>query len=110
MPSLRLVMQQIRRLDHGHRFHHSLSVCCVGLLALLHLLLQVGLLAAALICEAAGVPAAAGEVLDLLATAPGGRAGSVVRRSLLLFERLAFPLLRWVLWQWCAAYCSVVGQ
>lgn len=55
---------------------------------------QVGLLAAALICEAAGVPAAAGEVLDLLAAAPGGRAGSVMRRSLLLTERLTFPLLR----------------
>jgi hypothetical protein len=56
--------------------------------------LQVGLLAAALICEAAGVPAAAGEALDLLAAAPGGRAGGVMRRSLLLTERLAFPILR----------------
>jgi hypothetical protein len=65
--------------------------------ALLPPLLQVGLLAAALICEAAGVPAAAGEVLDLMAAAPGGRACGVTRRSLLLSERLTFPLLRWVL-------------
>jgi hypothetical protein len=36
-------------------------------------------------------------------------AGGVTRHSLLLFERLAFPLLRWVLWQWCAAYSSVAG-
>jgi hypothetical protein len=57
----------------------------------------VGLLAAALICEAVGVPAAAVEALDLLGAAPGGRAGGVMRRSLLLTERLAFPLLRWVL-------------
>jgi hypothetical protein len=64
----------------------------------------VGLLAAALICEAAGVPAAAGEVLDLLAAAPG-----VMRRSLLLTERLAFPLLRWVLWR-CAGRCTVLKE
>jgi hypothetical protein len=69
---------------------------------------QVCLLAAALGCEAVGVPAAAGKVLDLLAAghlaaAAGAgpvrgsvvpRSGGRVRKGLLLLERVLFPLLR----------------
>lgn len=61
---------------------------------------QVRVLAVALVCEAVSAPAAAGELLDLLAAGAGasGRAGGVMRRTLLLSERLAFPLFRYVLY------------
>jgi hypothetical protein len=69
---------------------------------------QVCLLAAALGCEAVGVPAAAGKVMDLLAAghlaaAAGAgpvcgsvvpRSGGSVRKGLLLLERALFPLFR----------------
>jgi hypothetical protein len=69
---------------------------------------QVALLAVALGCEAVGVPAAAGKVLDLLAAgriaaAAGSaplqgvvvpRTAGSVRGGLLLLERLMFPVLR----------------
>lgn len=69
---------------------------------------QVALLAVALGCEAVGVPAAAGKVLDLLAAgraavAEGSgpvrgvvvpRTAGSVRKGLLLLERLMFPVLR----------------
>lgn len=68
---------------------------------------QVALLAGALACEAVGVPAAAGKVLDLLAaggtaaararrvhTSVVPRSGGSVRKGLLLLERTLFPLLR----------------
>lgn len=68
---------------------------------------QVALLAAALGCEAVGVAAAAGKVLDLLAAGRSAaaargvvrgvvvpRSGGSIRHGLLLVERVLFPLLR----------------
>jgi len=51
---------------------------------------QVLLLAAVLMCELAGVPAAASKVLDLT----GASSGGALRKGLSLLEQLLFPAFR----------------